>query len=75
MRNKKDFLPNTIEDLEEICYGKTGNGKDLNFVRLKKYDDHIRSGIISLIREQEVKELFSPIGKLEKIKEKGGKLT
>lgn len=75
MRKKKDFRPNTMKDLEEIYYGKTENGKDINFGRLQQYEDYVRSGIESKNQEQEVKELFSPIGELEKIKEKKGEKT
>ena len=62
-----------MKDLEGMYYGK--NGKDINFERLKQYENDIRSKIESPIREREVKELFSPICELEKIKEKMGKKT
>jgi len=75
MKKKKDFRPNTMNDLEKIYYGKTGNGKDINFKRLKQHEDDIGSKIENPIREQEVKELFLPIGELEKIKEKKVKKT
>jgi hypothetical protein len=68
MKKKKDFRPNTMKDLEGIVYGN-------DFERRKKYEDYVRSGIESPIREQEVKELFSPIGELEKIKERKGEKT
>ncbi len=75
MGKKKDYLPNNIEALEEIYYGKNMNGKDLNSERRKKYEDYIRSKFISPGREQEIMELFSPIGELEKIKRKEGEAT
>lgn len=75
MGKKKDYLPDTIEDLNEMYYGKNMNGKDLNFEMRKNYEDYIQSGIINQKREQEVRELFSPIGELEKIKRKKGETT
>ena len=58
-----------------MYYGKNRNGKDLNFERRKKYEDYIRSEFISPGREQEIMELFSPIGELEKMKTKKGETT
>jgi hypothetical protein len=67
MGNKIAFKVKTIDDLLEIYYGPNKDGKNISANEIKKYEDHIRTDIISPLREGEVKQFFSPIGELKRI--------
>lgn len=57
----------TIEDLEKIYYGPNKNGKNVLPSEIKKYEDYIRTKVISPMNEGEVKQFFAPIGEIKRI--------
>jgi len=68
-RKKKDYIPNTIEDLYEIFYGPNKDGKNVDSFRLRRYLDTLRGRFLSPAYEHHVKEMFAPLGRIEKIPE------
>lgn len=72
---KKEFLPKDMKDLEEIFYGKSGDGKDIDWERFRKYRNWIQTEAYSPMFEAVAKQIFSPLGKVKKIREIKGKKT
>jgi hypothetical protein len=68
-RKGRDFLPEDVNNLEEIHYDPSRAWD------LRRYDNQLRSEVISPDIEDGVKQIFAPLCKLERIKEKRGHRT
>jgi hypothetical protein len=68
-RKTKDHLPRNMEDLEKIFYGPDKDGKKVNLFRLRRYLDNLKTQVLSPSFEGDVKKMFAPLGKTEKIPE------
>ena len=71
MRNKVQ----KIEDLLKIYYGPNIDGRNVSASERRGYEDHMRTNVISPMREDEVKQFFSPLGIVEKISRTNQKKT
>jgi len=71
MRNKVK----TMDDLEKIYYGPNKDGKNVSANEIRGHEDHMRTKIISPMREDEVKQIFSPLGVVERISRTNQKKT
>lgn len=68
-KKKKDHVPRDIEDLERIYYGLNKEGKNVDLHRKRGYEDWLRAQVMSPSFEDYVKEMFAPLGNVEKVPE------
>jgi len=74
-KKEKEFPPKDMKELEEIFYGKTGDGKDVDWGRYRRYGSWVQGEALSPTFEAAAKQIFSPLGNAEKIHEIKGKKT
>lgn len=73
MRNKVKTMK--MDDLEKIYYGPNKDGKNVSANEMRDYENYIRDRFISPMRENEVKQFFSPLGVVERISRTNQKKT
>lgn len=66
---QKDVEAKTIEDLEKIYYGENKDGTNVDYDLIEKHQTWLKTNIFSPSNEKEIAEIFSPLGKVAKIKE------
>lgn len=65
----KPFIPENIEDLEKMYYGENKDGTNIKYDLIKKHQTWLKTNTFSPLNEKEIVEIFSPLGKVVKIKE------
>lgn len=74
-KKEREFPLKDMNELEEVFYGKSGDGKDIDWGKYRRYNDWLQTEAQSPTFEATAKQIFSPLGNVEKIPEIRGKKT
>lgn len=68
-KRNKDCLPKDMDELEKIYYGANKNGRNIDLFRQRRYEDNLRTHVLSPRHEHDVEKMFTSLGTVEKIRE------
>lgn len=74
-KKEKEFPPKDMKELEKIFYGESGDGKDIDWGRFRRYGNWVQGEAYSPSFEGVTIQIFSTLGIVEKIREIKGKKT
>jgi len=72
--DKRDFIPNSMDDMEKMYYGPNKDGKNVDLMKISKHQDWINNQM-NQYKEEFVQKIFSELGKIIKIPATGLETT
>ena len=68
-KKNRDHVPKDMEELEKIYYGPDKDGRNIDLFRQRRYEDNLRTHVLSPKHEDDVEKMFAPLGIIERIRE------